>query len=357
MTLQEAYQGWQAETANKQLYIKSRDAFRKTWLMLPTNKECSYYTLEVLSAAIVQTKMMHSFRIQASSVMVHVLTWAHRKDAEANPMPAFTFSQIVEDGEALEKKAREAGERKPEESVDTVCLREKMAMTELEPARIDHYLVKDVELDEDGRPLPVTVGKDGRPLPVTKETKTNNDTTMNEEKKSFGTAPKPVCQIDPETLKVVRTFESCSAACKSAGVKSIDYALKNLSKSGGYYWQFPDQMDTFLDRLEKKGVIATATVSTPQAVTAPKPKEETPKPSFDEAQGSPEPEGGRPSTKERPGATDQQIKNLLEHCRQEEAQQRLAAFQDKELIDELGRRGWKGKLELILSVTIGGSGT
>ena len=44
MTLQEAYQKWQEQEQNRKLFTKTREAFRKVWFQLPTNKPCEFYT-------------------------------------------------------------------------------------------------------------------------------------------------------------------------------------------------------------------------------------------------------------------------------------------------------------------------
>ena len=84
------------------------------------------------------------------------------------------------------------------------------------------------------------------------EAATDNKPTvkdMEQKKKQWDNTPKRVCQIDPETLKVVKTFDSCSQACKAMGIKSIDYALKSLGKAGVYEKQAlvlpPDLGDLF----------------------------------------------------------------------------------------------------------------
>ena len=78
MNLGQAYQGWQQMQENRELYRNTREAFRKAWFTLPTNKPCSYYTKEVLGKALAETREIESNKAKAASVMIHVLTFAKR---------------------------------------------------------------------------------------------------------------------------------------------------------------------------------------------------------------------------------------------------------------------------------------
>lgn len=341
MTLQEAYQGWQMVKDNRALYMRSKDAFRKVWLMLPTNKPCGYYTLEVLVSAITQTKMDYSFRVQAASVMLHVLVYAHNQDPDENPLPPFTYNEVL-----LGAREKEGGQKDDEddtdldidpvtgmprramakeETVDTVSVREKMDVKEIDVARISSKTLPE-PCDEHGNALTSKKTLEEileEPLEETLEAATDNKPTvkdMEQKKKQWDNTPKRVCQIDPETLKVVKTFDSCSQACKAMGIKSIDYAMKSLGKAGGYYWQYPDGVETFKDRLAEKNAVRISTVSA--AARQP----------TDREKHIPEPE--------------RLVRKTDFH------NETLKSFSDKELIDELKERGWKGDLKLTLAVSL-----
>jgi len=95
MTLQEAYQGWQQDGQNRQLYANTRNAFRKAWFRLPTNQPCRYYTKEVLGEALAATDEVREMKAKAASVMIHVLAFAHRQEPADNPEPDFTIDQLM----------------------------------------------------------------------------------------------------------------------------------------------------------------------------------------------------------------------------------------------------------------------
>ena len=95
MKLDDAYNAWGQQSDNRELFYKTKTAFRKMWWLIPTNKPCSYYTLTVLGRALAQANGAHGDKVSAASVMCHVLNYAYQCDPEENPKPAFGFSDIV----------------------------------------------------------------------------------------------------------------------------------------------------------------------------------------------------------------------------------------------------------------------
>ena len=77
MNLRQAYDGWAQQEQNRTLYQKTRDAFRRAWFTLPTNKPCSWYTADRLALALAETNVIESDKVKSASVMIHVLTWAN----------------------------------------------------------------------------------------------------------------------------------------------------------------------------------------------------------------------------------------------------------------------------------------
>ena len=96
MNLDKAYKEWQDLSQNRELYVKTREAFRKAWFTLPTNKPCSYYTKQILGEALAATREVESVKTNAASVMVHVLTFANFAEPKLNPKPDFTFHDLME---------------------------------------------------------------------------------------------------------------------------------------------------------------------------------------------------------------------------------------------------------------------
>ena len=106
MTLQEAYQGWQQLQQNRALFAKTREAFRKSWLQLPTNKPCEFYTKDILGELLAATDQAEENKAKAASVMIHVLTYAHQQEPGDNPMPRFTYDDLMKYTKVAPEKKR-----------------------------------------------------------------------------------------------------------------------------------------------------------------------------------------------------------------------------------------------------------
>lgn len=337
MNLSQAYQGWQQMQENRELYKKTREAFRKAWFTLPTNKPCSYYTKEVLGTALAETRVIESDKAKAASVMVHVLTFAHWAEPKFNPEPDFEYSDLMEytkgplaDPSRIAPKPEGTTTEPPQESSDTLKVREFMSVPELDIKRIETNTVPE-PCDEHGKALtddieptvrvkPEALAKRKAELKARKsETKTKKNM---DEKKTRGKQARKICQIDAETLQVIKTYDSCSEGCRAAGVKNIDRAIKRLQLAGGYYWQYPEDVATFADRLAAKRA-------------ASKPVKHNPSPSTGDAHHGDSPH------------------DLPDDQRGTAAHEALEVFTDDELLEELDRRGWQGELRKVQIVTIG----
>lgn len=193
MKLDDAYNAWGGQSENRELAQKTKTLFRKMWWLIPTNKPCNYYTLEVLGRALVQANGAHSDKVSAASVMCHVLNYAHNIDPEGNNKPDFTFSDIV----------NYTGEKE-----DKPLVKVKPAATAKRMAELA--------------------------------------------KRDGGKAAKAVVQLDAETLQVVKVWPSCFAAQKELGIKNVQRAIVRHGISGGFYWCRPGDEEDFKP-LEKRG--------------------------------------------------------------------------------------------------------
>lgn len=300
MNLGQAYQAWQQQSQNRELYLKTREAFRKAWFTLPTNKPCSYYTKEVLGTALAETRVIESFKANAASVMIHVLTFANFAEPKYNPLPDFTFEDLMEYTKGpLADPNKIAVKREQDDDINDLDIDPITAMPRSSGIE---------EPTEDAVPVP-SCSHEGDTPTTTDETKTENDM---EQKRPRGKQPRKVCQIDAKTLQVIRTYDSCSSGCKAAGVKNLDRAIKLLQKAGGYYWQYPEDVPTFAERLKQKQQTAARVDEVPVSAIA-----------------DPEPASVGIITYD------------------------LTNFSDQELFAELERRGYQGELQVIKKVTIG----
>ena len=73
-----------------------------------------------------------------------------------------------------------------------------------------------------------------------------NWTPMEKSKFSNGNE-RPVCQISPDTLEIIHTFNSCAEASKAIGVKTINAAaIGNQNKAGGFYWCYAEDYPSWI---------------------------------------------------------------------------------------------------------------
>lgn len=118
---------------------------------------------------------------------------------------------------------------------------------------------------------------------------------------------KRICQLDPETLKVVMIFESTNKAQKELGITNINRSAKRKTLNGGYYWCYPGEENEFKPKdiqQKKKGPVAQ------------KPKPFKVKPEV-----------------------------IVKH-------KTLEDYTNEELVAEIRRRGWTGKFKMITEIEL-----
>lgn len=345
MNLAQAYSGWQQQSQNRELYVKTKEAFRKAWFALPTNKPCSYYTKEVLGEALAATREVHSNKAKAASVMIHVLTFANWAEPKFNPKPDFTIDDLMEYTKGpLADPDKIGGKNKPTEKPS--CLDDMEDDTDLDINRIETDTVPE-PCDEHDNELPDDDSRDPLAgIDFNEETKTQEDMKT---KKPKGRQPKPIVQIDPDSLQVIKEWPSMSDATKELGLCHVEVAISKLRKAGGFYWSLAADADTFKARFEEKQRQAderqkqqaekmrekkAAKTESEKTVIKPSPT----------VQGvnTPDP---TPSSVTQHQPEDEQLHNA--------ANDALELFTDDELLEELDHRGWEGELRRTLVVTIG----
>lgn len=336
MLLSEAYLLWQKEPENMALYRNTKDAFRLTWLMLPTNKPCAYYTKDVLADAMVKTKTMHDFRVKAGSVMVHVLIYAHKKNSD-NPMPAFSFNEVLLMVKEMEEKANKPkkeddDDKDPLDGIDFKDPEPEAVLNIREKADVSEIPVDKISVKTPAEPC----DEKGGALIIDDKPKNENDMKKKKEPtqpaKLRGKQPKPVAQIDPETLQVVKVWPSCSEAERETDARNLSRVISRRNISGGFYWCYPEDADGFKPNPYSKPAMI-------QDVGKKKPKR-------------------KPTPKKAPATAIGDIKDSIAQAVDEELHQHspllksIDGFTDAELIKALEKRGWKGELQLMLKVSL-----
>lgn len=351
MNLGQAYQGWQQMQENRELYKNTREAFRKAWFTLPTNKPCSYYTREVLGTALAETREIESNKAKAASVMIHVLTFANWAEPKFNPKPDFTYQDLMEytkgplaDPEKIKPAEKPSclddlddtdldidpvtampRQRMEQESVDTIHLREKMHNTEFEIRRggFEPEPEPDDEHGEDDSRDPLA----GIEFPdEPNETKPEKDMEP-KEKKPRGREPKPVAQLDAKTLQVIKVWPSRSEAERELGACNLDRAISRKRLSAGFFWCSPEDAGGFQPNPASKPGAEKKPGRMTNPMHAAKQKEEA-------------------------GRTARKTDDVPSPTRAAAADA-LKVFTDEELIAALTERGWQGELTRIQRITIG----
>ena len=305
MKLDDAYQRWGQE--NETLYINTRQKFRKVWWLIPTNKPCEYYTLPVLGRALQQANADKGDKVQAASVMVHVLNYAHQQEPDLNPAPTFTHTDIV-NFEGM----------KPSKMVQTI---EKIE-AEKATTEIKEPLVK-----------------------VKPAAKAKREGEL---ARRTGTPPKSVVQLDADTLKPIKVWKSCNAAQNGLGIKNVQRAISRCGISGGYYWCRPGDEETFkpADKRSKNGgkakpkkAAVKVTTNAPKTESILAEKRELLHKVFDSPERQ-QPETLAEACKNFQEAINEHVDQVLQHCSQDE------------LIAELRRRSWKGVLHITQTIEL-----
>jgi len=373
MNLNEAYNGWQRVKENGQFYVKTRNDFRKAWLMLPTNKPCSYYSKDVLGEALAASKETEAVKARAASVMIQVLQWAHDQEPKESPKVKFTLDDLM---------AYVRGEVKAEDKAGSLGDRHQGDDTPQEPVPDG---MPDRKPDE---PMPEPEKEPAKAKKPKKSAEPKaSENTAEGGKHPGGRPTRPVCQIDPDTLEVIATFDSCNAAIQATGASNIDRAVARVRKSAGYYWSTPDGVKTFAKRLREKQkadeqrhveaagrarAVKLQKIAEQRAQAAEAEKAEKGQGSLGdrhlgltttesqspsaarsgEAVGSTPQRHDQPERKPRREVERMPEPKAVGDKGQSKVSEALAVFSDDELIEELDRRGWYGVMRKVMVVEL-----
>ena len=322
MKLSEAYSQWQRQQACRPLYMRTREAFRKVWFALPTNKETGYYTLDVLGAALSAADAADSDKTNAASVMVHVLAYANTADPEHSPLPDFDYNAVL----------AASPPRLPMPSGNT---------------KADAGETTTVVLPDSA----VTAGEENLPSPAPSSPAVRR-----------GRAPKPYAQIDPVTFEVVKVWPTMAEAERATGAANLWRCAAKFTQSAGFFWSEAADAGTFRQRLEEhgKGARRRRSVKTGQpakrkSAAASAVKEPAVKDTVHVA--SPQELEGPVFMPASEAAVHKITPDLTRGTStvggDTAASRALAVFSDDELLEELDRRGFEGELRKTYIYTLG----
>lgn len=253
-------------------------------------------------------------KVRAASVMVHVLTFAHQEQPQECPMPRFDYGALLKDAET-ERKVLKIERKLPENVQKLPKVEQKLPdMEQRKQTRVTPKIPYQGERDTLGR--------------------------------SKNRAKRKVAQIDPSTLEVVRVWDSMGAAENGLGIRNVTRAIDKKRMAGGFYWCDEKDAATFEPREDMRGRKSGTAGKPTGAATEPLPTEQKTSKDDEDVANAPEAEdianavergiddfiGGFGHGAVQPGKTA--------------VAPTLSEFTDKELIDEVQRRGWKGDVTL-----------
>ena len=276
MTIKEAWLQWRKEPQNYTLAGKSRPYFASVILDNYGNMDLSEVNLENAQTMMAAKIWPHEFYVKAASILHKLLSWGFEHSLCKSPQ--FEWDAILP-------------EQKPEQKPEK---QEQPDATPPQTELIDHSPI-----------LAVAKKKFG---------------------KTGGRPSTPICKIDPETLKVVKTFESQKAACESVGT-DISKAVSRGYKSSGFYWCKKSNAKAFIRILEAKKLNAEAKKPEVRQQHLAKIKEER--------------ETAVANARQQ---FEEEVVNTVANV--------LAKATDEELLTEIRRRGWQGSITIHKQVEI-----
>lgn len=315
MTLKEAYEQWGKLKERQTLYIKTRNAFMQVWKKLDFSIPCKEVTLAVLREALAKHgPVCAEDKARAASVMVHVLTFAHQEQPQECPMPRFDYGALLKDAET-ERKVLKIERKLPENVQKLPKVEQKLPdMEQRKQTRVTPKKPYQGERDTLGR--------------------------------SKNRAKRKVAQIDPSTLEVVKVWDSMGAAEKELGIRNVTRAIDKKRIAGGFYWCDEKDAATFEPREDMRGRKSGTAGKPAGAATEPLPTEQNASKDDEDVANAPEAE-------DIANAVERDIEDFIGGFGHGAVQPgktavtpTLSEFTDKELIDEVQRRGWKGDVTL-----------
>lgn len=287
----------------------------QVWKKLDFSIPCKEVTLAVLREALEKRGPVYAEdKARAASVMVHVLTFAHQEQPQECPMPRFDYGALLKDAET-ERKVLKIERKLPENVQKLPKVEQKLPdMEQRKQTRVTPKKPYQGERDTLGR--------------------------------SKNRAKRKVAQIDPSTLEVVKVWDSMGAAEKELGIRNVTRAIDKKRIAGGFYWCDEKDAATFEPRESMRGRKSGTAGKPAGTATEPLPTEQ-------KASKDDEDVANAPEAEDIANAVERGIEDFIGGFGHGAVQPgktavapTLSEFTDKELIDEVQRRGWKGDVTL-----------
>lgn len=200
MTLKEVYEKWAAIEANKSLALKYRAAANKCLLERHGSVDLEVFTDSFIETIFSTCKESKELKARAASLLQQILRWVREYRVD----PSYAETAFEHDG--LPKAQPENTPAVGGDKTGTVRMTSKVVRKR--------------------KPATVRQGKGG-----------------DARKGNRFTGRRPVLQLDPRTLAVVRRFDSASAANRELGISNISQFIRNRHVCHGHFWAYEKEFD------------------------------------------------------------------------------------------------------------------
>lgn len=233
MTFSQAFTQWAVAPRNTVLAARSREPVRsvlmKQWGDVDLEQFSETFARRIFRESSEPLEML----IKAASILVYVLQWGG--DHGHCRRPKFTYDIASEE-------YHKAHDPQP---AAVQCAAVPQQPSTAEPSSATTPKNKsDMKQTES----PAASGEAPETLHLKSETKRPR------QKGPRGRTPRPVTQIDPQTLQPLQQFPTIREAAEGTGclVSNIHRAVSQLRSAGGYYWCDPENAANFADLMARK---------------------------------------------------------------------------------------------------------
>lgn len=233
MTFSQAFTQWAVAPRNTVLAASSREPVRRVLMKQWGDVDLEQFSETFARCIFRESSEPLGMLIKAASILVHVLQWGG--DHGHCQRPKFTYDIASEE-------YHKAHDPQPT-AVQCAAVPQQPS-----PAEPSSTTTPKNKSDMKRTESPAASGEAPETLNLQPEAKRPR------QKGPRGRAPRPVTQIDPQTLQPLQQFPTIREAAEGTGclVSNIHRAVSQLRSAGGYYWCDPENAANFADLMARK---------------------------------------------------------------------------------------------------------
>ncbi len=193
MTLKQAWESWRMIPKNMTLATKSRAVFNDVLLSMYGSADLKEFTISFVRDIFYSNLADQGDKVKAASILVYLLEWG----AEQGYCEPPSFDETIAELPSTSVLSEQEEEQQQEVPVASVPTSSKEKVKEEKP------------------------------------------------KKHVGRAMRKVVQLHPNTLEVIKTWDSMKEATVALRARNLDRAITKHFKAAGYYWCNPGEEESF----------------------------------------------------------------------------------------------------------------